>query len=243
MHLKKPGKIAVDGLFFDWEANMQLDVAPNSEELTFAEGDETDPVRNVEDPAWTPGLEYFADMDIQDMYATDDEENVYVRITMNPVANAENIPNDTSYHGGGSVQIYISVDPGPNDTTGLSWGSWATAYDYLIQSFPIETDFLETTGFPERIYEHKQTGVAAWDFDASLYRGARVSWNAGGERGRDGDPEGSHLQPELSAELHRADAHRSHGIGRRVERSVARRLRVPGELWRIPACAQRDHGR
>jgi hypothetical protein len=158
---------------------MQLDVAPNAEELTFAEGDDTDPVRNVEDTSWTPGPEYFGDMDLQDLYATDDEEYVYVRITMNPIANVLNIPVDTSYHGTGSVQIYISVDPGEGDSTGLSWGSWASAYDYLIQSFPEEGDFLASTGFPVRIYEHKQTGVAAWDFDASLYRGAWVAWNAG----------------------------------------------------------------
>ena len=177
--LKKPGAIAIDGLFFDWASDTQLDAAPNPEELTFAEGDDTDPPRNSEDPTWTPAPEYFGDMDLQDIYATDDEEYVYVRITMNPIANVLNIPNDTSYHGTGSVQVYVSVDPGASDTTGLSWGSWASAYDFLIQAFPEEADFTATTGFPVRIYEHKQTGVTAWDFDASLYRGAWVAWNGG----------------------------------------------------------------
>jgi hypothetical protein len=172
LQLKKPGPITIDGLFFDWPSTAQVDVAPNAEEKTFAEGDDTDPPRGSTDPA------YFADMDLSHVYATDDEDFLYVRVMMNPVANVNNIATDTSYHGGGAIAAYISVDPGPADTTGLTWGWWGSGYDFFVQAYPPDSAYQAATGYPQAVWEHKQSGFG-WDFEvADVFRGMWSTWNA-----------------------------------------------------------------
>ena len=167
--MKNPGPISIDGLFFDWKSNMQLDVAPNSPELTFAEGDPDTP--NPNNPS------YFADLDVEDVYATSDDDFVYLRIKMNSIGNVLNIANDTSYHGGAAIAAYISVDPGANDTTGLTWGWWGSGYDYFVQVYPPDSAMQANTGYPQALWEHKQAGNG-WDFDlADSLRGAWVAWN------------------------------------------------------------------
>lgn len=167
--MQSPGPIAVDGLFFDWDTNLQLDIAPNSEELTFANGDPDTPDPN--NPS------YFADLDVEDVFATDDDDFVYVRIKMNSIANILNIPNDTSYHGGAAIAAYISIDPGVGDTTGLTWGWWGSGYDYFVQVYPPDTVMEKSTGYPQALWEHKQAGNG-WDFEyADSLRGTWVSWN------------------------------------------------------------------
>jgi len=167
--MKNPGSISIDGLFFDWESNMQLDVAPNSPELTFAEGDPDTPDPN--NPS------YFADLDVEDVYATSDDAFVYLRIKMNSIGNVLNIANDTSYHGGAAIAAYISVDPGANDTTGLTWGWWGSGYDYFVQVYPSDSAMQANTGYPQALWEHKQAGNG-WDFDlVDSLRGAWVAWN------------------------------------------------------------------
>ena len=169
VYLKSPGLINIDGLFFDWNASMQLDVPPNVPELTFGEGDP-----NAPDPS---NPSYFADLDIEDVYGTFDDEFVYLRIKMNSIANVLNIPNDTSYHGGASIAAYISVDPGPNDTTGLTWGWWGSGYDFFVQAYPLDTVMQTYTGYPQGLWEHKQLGNG-WDFElADSLRGCWVAWN------------------------------------------------------------------
>jgi len=166
---KVSAQIKIDGVFFDWTPEMQLDVAPNNVELTFAEGDPDAP-----DPS---NPTYFADLDIEDVYATDDADFVYFRIKMNSIANVQNIPNDTSYHGGAAIAFYISVDPGPADTTGLTWGWWGSGYDYFVQVYPRDTVMETNTGYPQALWEHKQSGNG-WDFEyADSLRGSWVSWN------------------------------------------------------------------
>jgi hypothetical protein len=172
VQMKPAGKIAVDGLMFDWQSSMQMDVAPQTEEATFANGDDTDPARGSADPS------YFADMDIEDVFATDDDDFLYVRIKMNSVANVLNIATDTSYHGGGAIAAYISVDPGPADTSGLTWGWWGSGYDFFVQAYPADSAFQATTAYQQTVWEHTQAGTG-WDFVvASIYRGSWVSWNA-----------------------------------------------------------------
>lgn len=167
--LTEPSAISIDGTFFDWDSNTQLDTAPNTEELTFDSGDPDTP-----DPS---NPSYFADLDIEDIFATTNDDEVFFRIKMNSIANVMNIPEDTSYHGGAAIALYISVDPGEGDTTGLTWGWWGSGYDYLIQAYPADSAFKVNTGFEQGIFEHSQNGNA-WDF--ALYnetRGAKVAWN------------------------------------------------------------------
>ncbi|GMU96186.1 T9SS type A sorting domain-containing protein [Ignavibacterium album] len=169
VQMKNPGPISVDGLFFDWDSGMQLDVAPNVDELTFAQGDPDAPDPN--NPS------YFADLDIEDVYANSGEDFVYLRIKMNSIANVLNIPNDTSYHGGAAIAAYISVDPGASDTTGLTWGWWGSGYDFFVQVYPPDSAMQVNTGYPQALWEHKQTGNG-WDFElADLLRGCWVAWN------------------------------------------------------------------
>ena len=170
--IKSTPAINIDGTFFDWDPSTQIDVPPNYVETTFAEGDETDPPRGNTDPS------YFADLDIQDVYATQDDDNLYVRVTMNPIGSVDNIPNDTSYHGGASITTYISVDPGEHDTTGLTWGWWQSGYDFYMQSYPDDSAFIQKTGYEGAVYEHLQDGTG-WDFEiADTTRGGRIAWNA-----------------------------------------------------------------
>jgi hypothetical protein len=172
MKVKSPGAIAVDGVFFDWNASMQLDKAPAAVEETFANGDDTDPVRGSTTPS------YFGDLDIEDVYAHTDEDFVYVRVKMAQGANVNNIATDTTYHGGAAIAIYLSVDPGVNDTTGLTWGSWASGYDFFVQAYPRDSVMEAMTFYPQGVWEHKQAGNG-WDFElADIYRGAHVAWNA-----------------------------------------------------------------
>ncbi|MCC6397851.1 MAG: T9SS type A sorting domain-containing protein [Bacteroidetes bacterium] len=163
--------IAVDGLFFDWTPAMQLDIAPQTEEKTFADGDDTDPVRGGTDPA------YFADMDIEDVYGTADDDFVYVRVKMAQGANVGNIATDTTYHGGGAIAVYLSVDPGPGDTTGLTWGWWGSGYDFFVQAFPSDSTMEALSFFPQPLWEHKQAGTG-WDYEvADIFQGVQVAWN------------------------------------------------------------------
>ncbi|MBP1654949.1 MAG: Por secretion system C-terminal sorting protein, partial [Bacteroidetes bacterium] len=172
-------QVKIDGLFFDWPPSSQLDVDPNAE-LTFDQGDDTDPVRNVEDPGWTPPLSYFADMDIEDVYALDDGDFIYFRVKMASIANALNIASDTSYHGGGAIAVYISVDPGENDTTGLTWGWWGSGYDFFVQVYPEDTLFSNNTQYQQGLWEHVQGFDHGWNFVyADSLRGVQVAWNAG----------------------------------------------------------------
>ena len=168
--LKQPGPIAIDGLFFDWTAEMQLDTPATSEELTFDAGDPDCP---------NPALpSYFADLDIDDVYATDDADFIYLRIKMNSIANLVNVPNDTSYHGGAAIAAYFSVDPGAADTTGLTWGWWGNGYDFFVQAYPPDSAYAAVGGYPQGVWEHKQAGNG-WDFEVvDSTRGAWVAWNA-----------------------------------------------------------------
>jgi Secretion system C-terminal sorting domain len=167
--ISEPGPIAIDGTFFDWNTSTQLDVAPNSEELTFADGDPDTPD--------TLNTSYFADLDVEDLFVTSSDNEVFFRIKMNSIANVMNIPNDTSYHGGAAIAAYISVDPGDADTTGLTWGWWGSGYDFQVPVFPADSAFAANTPFEQPIFEHSQNGTG-YDFAAASETvGAKVSWN------------------------------------------------------------------
>lgn len=164
--------IKIDGLFFEWQAKWQLDKAPNASSLTFAEGGETDP------PRGSFAADYFINMDLSHIYGVADNNFVYLRINMNPGANVVNIPTDKSYHGGGSIAVYISVDPGSHDTTGLTWDWWGSGYDYMVQVFPFDSVMFARSGFQQPIWEHDQKGTG-WTFEVKdTLIGASVAWNS-----------------------------------------------------------------
>jgi hypothetical protein len=172
LKLKAPGAITIDGLMFEWQDAMRLDIGANTPEPTFGQGDDTDPPRGSSDST------YFSDLDLWHAYATDDEDFLYLRVTMSPIADVSRIPNDTSYHGGAAIAAYISVDPGAADTTGLTWGWWGNGYDYFVQAFPPDTATQAATGYQQAVWEHTQAGTG-WDFvPADPIRGAWVAWNA-----------------------------------------------------------------
>jgi hypothetical protein len=172
LKLKQPGKIAVDGLLFDWQESMRLDAGINTPEGTFGQGDDTDPPRGSTDST------YFADLDLWHTYATDDDDFLYLRVKMSPIADVSRVATDTSYHGGAAIAAYISVDPGPADTTGLTWGWWGNGYDYFVQALPADSVTQATTGYPQALWEHTQSGFG-WDFVAAdPIRGAWCAWNA-----------------------------------------------------------------
>ena len=163
-------QIVIDGNFFDWDSTMRVDAPPNSVKLTFAQGDPYAP-----DPT---NPSYFADLDIQHVYAIDDTNDVYFRIQMDDIADVSKIPNDTSYHGGAAIGIYISLDPGPQDTTGLTWGWWGSGYDMLVQVYPPDSVAEAHTGAQQFVFEQTQTGTG-FDFDVpDSTLGAKVAWNS-----------------------------------------------------------------
>lgn len=163
-------QVSIDGNFFDWNSSMRVDIAPNSVEKTFAEGDP-----NAPDSANTS---YFADLDIQHLYATDDTNYVYFRIQMDNIADVSKIASDTSYHGGAAIGLYISLDPGPADTTGLTWGWWGSGYDMLVQVYPQDSVAEANTGAQQFVFQHTQEGTGfAFDIPDSTM-GAKVAWNA-----------------------------------------------------------------
>lgn len=162
-------QVNIDGNFFDWDSTMRVDVAPNSVEKTFAEGDPDAP--DSANPS------YFADLDIHHLYATDDTGYVYFRVQMNDIADISKIASDTSYHAGAAIGLYISLDPGPADTTGLTWGWWGSGYDLLVQVYPQDSLAEVKTGAQQFVFEQTQEGTGfAFDVPDSTL-GAKVAWN------------------------------------------------------------------
>jgi len=155
-------QVKIDGNMSDWNSSMRVDTLNNAVEKTFSEGDPDCP-----DPS-KPS--YFVDMDIHHIYATDDTSFVYIQVQMNDLANVSQIATDTSYHGGGAISIFITLDPGSHDTTGLTWGWWGSGYDLMVQIYPISAE--------QSVYEQTQADNG-YSFDVpngSLT--ASTAWNS-----------------------------------------------------------------
>ncbi|NIT58036.1 MAG: T9SS type A sorting domain-containing protein [Aliifodinibius sp.] len=101
--------ITVDGDMLDWAGINPADTGQAAEEL----GD------------MLKGPNY----DLQDIYITSDANMVYLRITFDPAGSLVN-----GFNNGLALSLYLDTDVA--DTSGLNWGWWTTALDYLIDLSP-----------------------------------------------------------------------------------------------------------
>jgi len=99
-------QIVIDGDLSDWTPAMQIDVLPGVVE-------ETDDF----------ALEK---MDIKDVYITNDEDFLYIRIDINENGLLSELGTDPV----GWFSLFIDTDM--CDTTGLTWGWWAIGADYWM---------------------------------------------------------------------------------------------------------------
>ena len=113
-----PGVITIDGVFSDWSTIDQFDSSPNPvEEIEFS----------------------IVDLDMLDLWATHDNENIYLRILMNPdgqISGQTAIPS--------SIELFFDTDMNPS--TGLTWGWWATGADYMVQISPVAATIQQFSG-------------------------------------------------------------------------------------------------
>jgi hypothetical protein len=103
--------ITIDGDLLDWVAAgiQPADIDEAAEEL----GD------------MPTGPEF----DVQDIYITSDETNIYVRIDINPAATFAGIYNN--YNNFSAFQLFFDINWG--DTTGLGYGGfWRLPVDYMV---------------------------------------------------------------------------------------------------------------
>lgn len=177
-------QITIDGVMFDWDESMRLDVAPNSTSLFFEEGDTLAPKKE--------DLSFKRSLDIGPIYATDDPENLYVRIRLNPQADVTTIANDTSIHGGATFYIFMTMDPDSNiadtssglrrDSTGLRYsGYWASAFEHFVQLFPKDSAAEANTDGQQYVWQHSGIGEWGWstmqESVADTTIGVLVAWN------------------------------------------------------------------
>jgi hypothetical protein len=174
------GLVKIDGNFDDWPAESQVDVPPNPPILTFQEGASTAPA------SWDANTNpmYFIDADISDFYYLEDENYVYFRVDMNPLADVRRLFTETDmYLGNQRIELFVSVDPNPEtdfqDTTGITWGWWLNGYDLRFRIFPFDTTFMDETGYETLMWEHTQEGNQwAWEqWRGDMTKGIKVAWN------------------------------------------------------------------
>lgn len=170
--------ITVDGDVSEWTDDMRLDVPPNRPILTWQEGADG----RDNSPADPEDLEYMVDLNFAGLYVTDDAENVYVRVDMNPLADVRRVWEDTeTYPANQRIELLISTDPDLfqdfADTTGMTWGWYFSGIDFSIPLFPIDEAYRDTTGYDVPVSEHTQD-TGDWAFVTPNPRGgAYVAWN------------------------------------------------------------------
>ncbi len=170
--------ITVDGDVSEWTEDMRLDVPPNRPIITWQDGADG----RDNSPADPNDLTYMVDLNFAGLYATDDEENLYVRVDMNPLADVRKVWTDTEmYPENQRIELYISLDPDLfldfADTTGMSWGWYFSGVDYAISLFPLDEAYEDSTGYQAAIAEHTQDSNE-WAFVSPHARGgAHIAWN------------------------------------------------------------------
>jgi hypothetical protein len=186
-------QIEIDGLMFDWDESMRLDVAPNNTQGRSLFFDQGDP--------YSPGILYGhpdpnfkVNIDLGPVYAHDDANNLYLRATLNPLANVSAISTDTSIHGGATFFVFLTLDPDSNvvdtltgirgDSTGLSYaGTWCSAYDMFTQLFPADSAAEVNTNGQQYMWQHNLLPGAEWGWGtmeesvADTTIGILVAWN------------------------------------------------------------------
>lgn len=101
--------IIIDGDMLDWAGINPADTGDAAEEL----GD------------MLKGANY----DIQDLYITSNEAMIFIRITFDPNGSLVN-----GFNNGLAFSLYLDTDVA--EGSGLNWGWWTTALDYLIDVSP-----------------------------------------------------------------------------------------------------------
>ena len=197
--------ITIDGDMSDWTEEMKLDVPPNNPIITWHEGADG----RDNSPADPDDLSYLVDLNFSDLYATDDEDYLYIRIDMNERADVRNIVEDTAQYTNAYLSLYLSTDPDLfadfRDTTGMTWGWYANGIDFTVPLFPIDEAYYDSTGFHVPISEHTQEGNG---FSFEIYQrmpelGAMIAWNEDHNKVEIAIPKSVILQPvNLPEEVH-----------------------------------------
>jgi len=170
--------ITVDGDVSDWSESLRLDVPPNRPIITWQDGADG----RDNSPADPNDLTYMVDLNFAGLYATDDEEYLYVRVDMNPLADVRRVWTDTEmYPENQRIELYISLDPDLlmdyADTTGMTWGWYFSGVDYSIPLFPFDEEYQDSTGYQVPIAEHTQD-TNEWSFVSPHPKGgAYIAWN------------------------------------------------------------------
>jgi len=135
--------IEIDGDMLDWEGIVPADQGKAAEEL----GD------------MTTGPMF----DIQDLFMTSDSENIYYRITIDPSATFSD--GFTDPHVASKIELWFDTNWG--DTTGLGWGWWPIAVDYMLElDYAINPAIAATEA--TILYFHGDYTTSVWpdDFDS-----------------------------------------------------------------------------
>lgn len=171
--------IKIDGDMSDWTEEMRIDVPPNRPIITWQDGADG----RDNSPADPNNLSFMVDLNFAGVYATDDKDNLYVRVLMNPLADVRRILTDVEmYPSNARIELYLSVDPDLlqdfADTTGMTWGWYFSGQDFLVGLYPFDEAYMDSTGYQNPLREHTQQNNE-YDFDAiHPAGGARIAWNA-----------------------------------------------------------------
>jgi len=200
--------ITIDGDMSDWTEEMKLDVPPNNPIITWHEGADG----RDNSPADPDDLDYLIDLNFSDLYATDDEDYLYIRIDMTEHADVRNIVEDTVMYTNAHITINLSTDPDLfedfQDTTGMTWGWYANGIDFMVQVWPFDEEYQDSTGFQAPIREHTQDtdghSFTVYQRDPEL--GATIAWNDDYNKVEVAIPKSVILQPvHLPETLHDND--------------------------------------
>ncbi|MCH8494202.1 MAG: T9SS type A sorting domain-containing protein [Balneolales bacterium] len=143
------GQITIDGNMSDWSEDMRVDGSS-------IEGSEFTNISINE------GAENL-DLRFEAIYATDDEDFLYVRIVMKEGADVRKIMTDYEELGTSNqrIEIYLSIDPDSDqsfgDNTGMTWDWYNSGLDFLIRLYPFESEWFQNTyGIQNQLREHSQ---------------------------------------------------------------------------------------
>lgn len=170
--------IEIDGDMGDWTEAMRIDVPPNTPIITWQDGADG----RDNSPADPDDLEFMVDLNFAGLYVTDDENNLYVRVDMNPLADVRNVWTNTEmYPENQRIELFLSIDPDLfadfSDTTGMSWGWYFSGVDLIVPLYPIDEEYQAETGYQVAIAEHT-TGTNEWSFESPHPKGgAWLAWN------------------------------------------------------------------
>ncbi len=117
--------ITIDGDMSDWTPGMQVDIQPN-------------PVEEPDDFS-------APELDIKDLYVSNDAEYLYIRLDINDNAIFDDLQENYGMMSTHEIFLDTDLDAG----TGLTWGWWATGADYwILLNVPHGEGWVETWSGP-----------------------------------------------------------------------------------------------